>query len=91
MFLLLNNPSGTSFIGDVVTMEEVLICSNKILPSVMMMPLYGSQNGLNQRLVFVFISCQYHYRRFRFSAYPMLYLAVVNKVIAVSYVWEMRI
>ena len=31
VFLLLNNPSGTSFIGDVVTMEEVLNCSNEIL------------------------------------------------------------
>ncbi|HET7390003.1 MAG TPA: hypothetical protein VFJ51_04200, partial [Nitrososphaeraceae archaeon] len=44
MFLCsLNNPSGT-FIGDVVTMEEVLNYSNKILSSVMMMPLSGSNN-----------------------------------------------
>ena len=40
--LLIKYPSGTSFIGDVVTMEEVLNCSNKILSSVMMMPLSGS-------------------------------------------------
>jgi hypothetical protein len=52
-------------------MEEVLICSNKVLPSIMMMPLYGSQNGLNQDLSLYLLAANV-YRRFRFSAYPML-------------------
>jgi hypothetical protein len=48
MFLCsLNNPSGTSsFIGDVVTMEEVLNRSNEILSSDAFIGL--KQNGLNQ-------------------------------------------
>jgi hypothetical protein len=47
MFLCsLNNPSGTSFIGDVVTMEEVLNRSNEILSSDAFIRL--KQNGLNQ-------------------------------------------
>lgn len=48
-FCSLNNPFGTFFIGDVVTMEEVLTVLIKFL---------------NQRIVVVFISC-HHYPKIK--------------------------